>query len=455
VTRDTDVRRQFISTHLSPRLLGAESAFREALDVSENRDARKAHVLLDEIDIEISKLEEHPSAFFRRFPENAERQIERVKAKLDQVRAHLESAIYAMGIPDEEAAFADHVVTIDSKRSLHFKGRTEQLDAAFQQTSLTLEAQRSFTEEILSRALARPLKKRSYVIQAARKIWNKTANEVLRQMLSMFLTDLEVLNACDLSDSAEEYAKFLAAKAVRWCSKADLLTECLGRVTSNPETNDYNRVNALFLQGDRDVAFDSWCQWTKAHMRNSCLNLTGSSYIQYPGVVLVVFEDAFQAGAWSREIEGIIGPSASVSTASFAAVEFPTLDLTPAMPTLFDPKSSRSEIRLAESLSQDLRPLYASGQLSQRLGLPGIPEIRLATVLFSIGVKPKDAWQAAERLNEKKVLVVVCSANSSNLAPAFQAARQPNSIMKHVRFYGELIHSGSASRVPIAEESGC
>jgi hypothetical protein len=452
VTPDPDLRRQFINTHLSPRLMGAEAAPPGAISVSEDPNARKAHILLDQIDLEISKLEAHPFPFFRRFPENAERQLDRIKAKLDQARTHLESAIYTLGIVDEQSTAPDHIVTVDSKRFQHFRGRTEQLTAAFQQSSLTLEAQRSFTDEILSpalRALEGSRKRNTSVIQVARKIWKSTANEVLRQMLSMFLTDLEVMKQCNARERQEEYPKFLAAKAVRWCSRPDVLTECLDRLTTNPETNDYNRVNALFLQGNHDVAFDSWCRWTKAHMSDSCLSLTGAKYVQYPGVVVAFFEDALKAGKWSRDLENSIGPSVSISIASFAAVNFPTLDQTPAVPTLFDPKSSRSEIRLAESLSQGLRPLFATGQLSQRLTLPGVPEIRLATVLLSIGVKPKDAWQAAARLNERSVLVVICSANPSNLVPAYDAFRQSHSTMKHVQFYGEHLQLSLGTKVSL------
>jgi hypothetical protein len=456
VTQDVDLRRQFINTHLSPRLLGAAAVPPGAITVSEDPDARIAHVLLDQIDLEISKLEAHPFPFFRRFPENAERQLDRIMAKLEQARTYLESAIYSLGIVDEDFDSSDEIVTVDSKRFQHFRGRAEQLTAAFQQSSLTLEAQQSFTDEILSpalRALEEPRKKNDSVIQIARRIWKSTANDVLRQMLAMFLTDLEVLKQCNAKERQEEYPKFLAAKAVRWCSSADVLTECFDRLTTNPETNDYNRVNSLFLQGNHDVAFNSWCRWTKAHMSDSCLSLTGAKYIQYPGVVIAFFEDALKAGEWSRDLEKSVGPSVSISIASFAAVDFPTLDQTPAVPTLFDPKSSRSEIRLAESLTQGLRPLFATGQLSQRLTLPGVPEIRLATVLFSIGVRPKDAWKAAARLNEKSVLVVVCSANPSSLGSACDAFSRPHSFMKHVQFYGENLQLRLGPKISLERRS--
>ena len=114
-------------------------------------------------------------------------------------------------------------------------------------------------------------------------------------MLSAFVTELEVMTSRKTTPRYEDYSQLLASKAIRWSSSPKLLYTCLNRLTTDSETNDYNRLNACFLQGRREDAFLAWCKWTEEHLSGSSLQLSRAKYFQYPGVAIAVFEDAQQA----------------------------------------------------------------------------------------------------------------------------------------------------------------
>ena len=177
VTGDSKLRQEFLDIYLAPRLLLSRKAASGSLRESEA--SRQAHVLLDEIDVEICQLELQPYVSSWHLPKNIDGQVKEIRVKLGKARSYLETAIYEFGLEDDKTAAPDHPVMIDAKRFRHFSSRTETLESKAQQVQLTLRAQRSFTNEILRAALNRShgVHDSTFILGLIRHAWGEPLTE--------------------------------------------------------------------------------------------------------------------------------------------------------------------------------------------------------------------------------------------------------------------------------------
>jgi predicted ArsR family transcriptional regulator len=397
-------KRQQLAREIAPFVSAAAPA------LERSAAAQRAHLALDEIDLELERTTDAPS-----HDAAVKTRLESLQEKLASVRNDLETAYYESGITAEPES--SHPVVVDSRRWQLYSTRLQDRLRKLNNVESMATAQRGFTVMLRDLFWTKDLQW-ALVEQTLRDGLKPQQSGDLKRIVHSVFAEAEAAGCAARLDTRQDCtieelacASVLAASAIRWGSDPDILLKWTRRIPGKDnDRHEYNLVNAIVLAGQLNDAYAAWKKWAGRHLAGRVLRVSGFEYPKYPNVAMFgAGHRALALGSLSSAEESF-GPNASVSvitTETLPAWEPRDYKTTA---TFFDPVGRAPAIRLAEGMREKQPDLYVYGPLGVRMQLPGLPLVRLATVLASVGVEMSDAWKAAGCLEPGRGLVVVHSA---------------------------------------------
>lgn len=383
----------------------------------ETDTAQKANRELNMIDLEIEKLQtgthQYSSLWSEQKLAKVQVQIKELRERLSDVRDELELAIYESNTLVDASTTPDHPLIVDSKRWRQYSEKVEKLEYQTDNIVARRRAQQSFTQ-VLRQVVNGAKPSFAQVMKTFDSEIEASNNIELKRILSSEYEEFALSFSSDSSNQSQLLNQKLVEMAIRWSDDPELILKCiqkdkvdLKRKTST--TVDYNLVNAQALAGYRNEAFSNWIGWVKRHRHQGRFKAAGYEYPFYPSVSLMRTQSNTLVQHLSS-LESIIEPNVNISAVSLDPFVSLELENEPLSSTLFNPSSGYSAtVELADSLRRDQSDLFVYGSLERRMEFPGLPLIKLATILVSLGVEAVKAWEIAQQLNSETALVIVCS----------------------------------------------
>ena len=212
---------------------------------------------------------------------------------------------------------------------------------------------------------------------------------------------------------------YLAETTIRCSADADVLVDVLRRWKAPDESRwHYNLANACALLGERTKARHEWQQWAGNHFArhgaHCVFRTTGLRYLCYRNLAIFSVPHHAAKRASVDRLERELGEIVTCSVVAFGRLaEFEPRHYR-VVATLFDPVGHSPHVELAETLRARQPEFFVYGPLAHRMQLPGVPLLRLATVLVSLGIGDADAWGVADHFGSGQVLVIAYSADRLN-----------------------------------------
>jgi hypothetical protein len=380
----------------------------------------RADDALNEISVQIAELAKKPISH-QEDRNTVCTEANELLSRLALVRDDLELAFYEAG--------SSHHLELTAKRWKLHKAEVEQTLKEAEDLSNSIQAQEILTKEL----------SRFFDVVKADSSWPFNKVQTLRDQLYAHVDDAisstelkdrlfqihgrwlgsltTILATENKSESRNKVIGLLTRAAIGSSTDPHLVLDYMSLYTSNAgnrhkDCKRYNLLNVEVLAGKREHAKNSWIEWTKGRVHDHTFQFLEYEYPRYSNVAFaqvpsnaVITENLSQLRKHLEEGQG------TFSMISLNPLEGKGRVVTP---NLLDPLEHLGSIELADSLRQDQPDLVVYGSLEDRMQLPGLPLVRLATVLFSVGIEPIEAWNAAEALEPDQTLIVCQSSQKKD-----------------------------------------
>ena len=258
--------------------------------------------------------------------------------------------------------------------------------------------------------------------------YREASNSSLREIFSTTLENLrETLQSGGSGPSSSSswmVVHSLMASAIRYCSDAKLPLKMATYLLEQQHDDRcliYNIANLRVLAEESEEAFTVWSRWADEFLKSGYLwqsiKTEGRYRSPYSYVALISIPVAGLSASVFSELEVKLGELTTFSVASLRPLTTRGLRPYVAEPTLCDPLGCVQEIRVSESLGNQIGRLYVYGSLEKRVqNVPGMPVVRLATGLVMSGVASSRAWEIAHSLHVEQALLVLHSFDERSAA---------------------------------------
>src|SRR5579871_30441 len=422
MTSNLDLRSS-LANELQPLIsVSAEEARTRAELDSFKETVNKAAALLDEVELQVGFLAENLSVTSDWFS--------LIDKKIAETQDELETATYESGIQLEDLIKTEVGQNASQEEPwyslkiawVRFRKYAKQVDD-LKQTSEAAHADLGAQKEYAAAMSGLNLTKVSAeaIEHDLTELYKKADNPSLREIFSTTLENLrETLADRHHVSASSTIIHSLMASAIRYCSDAHLPLK-MGAYLLKQKNDDrcliYNIANLRILAGgesESEEAFTLWNQWAEDFLSSGHLwkssEKAGRYRAPYSYVALISIPLVGIDASVFSELEVKLGEQATFSVVSHSPLTTRGLRPYVAEPTLCDPSSCVQEIRISESLGNQIGRLYVYGSLEKQVkNVPGMPAVRLATGLVMSGVERVKAWEIAHSLNAEHALLVLHS----------------------------------------------
>ncbi len=420
--------------------------------------------LLDEIEVQLSLLDHEASSA----SDSGIDVFKIIETKIAEAQEELENATYESGVKLSDLSNMN--LRADSNQTepwyslklawIRFRNYAKRVSDSKQALETTLEdltAQSEYATAL--RGLDLNGMSTKAIEHRLTELYRKTDNPFLREIFSTTLENLrECLHGNAMGRSvAPSWAIIhsLMGSAIRFCSDANLplkMALFLLQQNSDDQCLLYNIANLRVLAGEpTSEAFSLWNKWAEGFLKSGNLWRVDGTEARYqtPYSYLAVISIPI-AGLDSSvfsELEVKLGERATFSVVCQSPLATRGVRPYIAEPTLYDPLSCAPEIRLSESLGNNVGKLYVYGSLEKRvMNIPGVPTVRLASGLALSGVPSSKAWEIAHSLQSEQALILLQSFDERPIGETHvsNAVRQLED-----RSGGQLLNSSRPKQIEI------
>jgi hypothetical protein len=177
-------------------------------------------------------------------------------------------------------------------------------------------------------------------------------------------------------------------------------------------------ANIAFLANQYDEARHSWCKSADILLQE------GSQYApialrwktQLETGILSTYKHTLVAVGNSSNLElqnlktledklGLYGTVSIISARQIAGIRTDAFAVKALLSDYFDADTNSCE--LSRSVSAKVRPLFTYGPITERIGFPGLPALRVGLALVSLGYSPERAWNLATSMTTGRSLLLL------------------------------------------------